>query len=266
MSVPPKTEGEITDETALRRVLKSVRTWALVLGGVGFIFGFFGPIELSPDANQGPLLGIFITGPLGFLLGAILGLIVGALRLPAAMSRNALVVVSIGGALVCLYYSLPSPRYVANVIDAQIVGCASPDSLKDKAMAYWDDRIAKVTWAGPRAGWKQDFDRMVGADPGVVLEMRVLRESKLYENRKPWDRGTFVARPWETGNAPTQYFARFEGGSCASYLTGDHPGEHAAYLATGENAKLWPAEVLSNFLDLQVLEPLPGRFHGILPQ
>jgi hypothetical protein len=145
----PNTKDEITDETLPSTVLKSVSTWALVLGGVGFASGFFGPIELSPDANQGPLLGIFITGPLGFLLGAILGLIVGALRLPVAMSRNALVIASIGVALVCLYYSLPSPRYVANMIDAQIVGCASPDSIKDKAMAYWDDRIAKVTWAGP---------------------------------------------------------------------------------------------------------------------
>jgi hypothetical protein len=67
-------------------------------------------------------------------------------------------------------------------------------------------------------------------------------------------------RPWGAGEAPTQYFARFEGGSCASYST----GQHAVYLATGEEAKLWPAEVLSNFLDLQVLEPLPGRFRGIV--
>jgi hypothetical protein len=65
----PNTKDEVTDETLPRAVLKSVSTWALVLGGVGFICGFFGPIELSPDANQGPLLGIFITGPLAFLLG-----------------------------------------------------------------------------------------------------------------------------------------------------------------------------------------------------
>jgi hypothetical protein len=37
--------------------------WALSLGIVGFAAGFFGPIALNPDANQGPLLGIFVTGP-----------------------------------------------------------------------------------------------------------------------------------------------------------------------------------------------------------
>jgi len=46
---------------------------AIVLGGVGFSAGFFGPIIFTPGANQGPLLGIFITGPLGFLLGGVGG-------------------------------------------------------------------------------------------------------------------------------------------------------------------------------------------------
>ena len=48
---------------------------ALLLGGVGFSAGFFGPIIFSPGANQGPLLGLFITGPMGFLLGGLAGLV-----------------------------------------------------------------------------------------------------------------------------------------------------------------------------------------------
>ncbi len=50
-----------------------VGTGALVLGGAGFVGGFFGPMLFAPDANQGPLLGLFITGPGGAALGAILG-------------------------------------------------------------------------------------------------------------------------------------------------------------------------------------------------
>ena len=46
---------------------------ATIFGGIGFCAGFFGPMVFTPEANQGPLLGIFITGPLGFLLGAISG-------------------------------------------------------------------------------------------------------------------------------------------------------------------------------------------------
>jgi hypothetical protein len=54
---------------------RSVAYWALVIGGIGFVGGFFGPLLLNPDANQGPLLGILITGPAGLLLGAIGGLV-----------------------------------------------------------------------------------------------------------------------------------------------------------------------------------------------
>ena len=56
-----------------RRVLPGALRWALILGGVGFAGGFFGPIIFVPEANQGPLLGIFITGPIGFLAGLAFG-------------------------------------------------------------------------------------------------------------------------------------------------------------------------------------------------
>lgn len=53
---------------------------AALLGGLGFLGGFFGPMLLAPEANQGPLLGIFITGPLGAVLGFLGGAIVGRWR------------------------------------------------------------------------------------------------------------------------------------------------------------------------------------------
>lgn len=46
--------------------------WALCVGAVCFAAGFFGPIFLS-TSNLGPLLGIFVTGPLGVLVGALIG-------------------------------------------------------------------------------------------------------------------------------------------------------------------------------------------------
>jgi hypothetical protein len=48
----------------------------VVVGFIGFAGGFFGPLILTPEANQGPLLGIFITGPLGAAAGAIIGALV----------------------------------------------------------------------------------------------------------------------------------------------------------------------------------------------
>ena len=44
-----------------------------LLGAIGFAGGFFGPMLLTPESNEGPMLGIFITGPGGALLGAIAG-------------------------------------------------------------------------------------------------------------------------------------------------------------------------------------------------
>ena len=51
--------------------ISSMILGAAVMGGVGFSAGWFGPMIFDPG-SQGPLLGI-ITGPLGFLVGAISG-------------------------------------------------------------------------------------------------------------------------------------------------------------------------------------------------
>lgn len=61
----------------MQGILKSGCLGAVILGGIGFVGGFFGPIIFTPEANQGPLLGIFITGPIGAVLGAIAGVLVG---------------------------------------------------------------------------------------------------------------------------------------------------------------------------------------------
>lgn len=54
--------------------------WGVILGVVGFVGGFVGPLIFTPEANQGPLLGIFITGPLGFVLGLVVGLVLSLRR------------------------------------------------------------------------------------------------------------------------------------------------------------------------------------------
>ena len=60
-------------DSAQEGLISNTLLGAVVVGAVGFCAGFFGPILFTPEANQGPLLGIFITGPLGFLLGAVGG-------------------------------------------------------------------------------------------------------------------------------------------------------------------------------------------------
>jgi hypothetical protein len=50
-----------------------IAAWSLAIGGVSFAVGFFGPMIVAPGANQGPLLGILITGPLGLVVGSVVG-------------------------------------------------------------------------------------------------------------------------------------------------------------------------------------------------
>jgi hypothetical protein len=60
-------------------ILGTMMRWGAIIGVIGFLGGFIGPLIFTPDANQGPLLGIFITGPIGFLLGMVVGLILALL-------------------------------------------------------------------------------------------------------------------------------------------------------------------------------------------
>ena len=61
-------------------LLRSALVGAVVTGGTGFAIGFFGPMILDPGSPQGPLVGIFVTGPLGLLAGAIGGTVLWAKR------------------------------------------------------------------------------------------------------------------------------------------------------------------------------------------
>lgn len=59
-----------------RRLPASIRISfiALVIGTISFLAGFIGPVIFS-DSNLGPFLGIFGTGPLGFMGGILIGIL-----------------------------------------------------------------------------------------------------------------------------------------------------------------------------------------------
>lgn len=229
---------------------------ALLLGAAGFAAGFLGPMALNPSANQGPLLGILITGPGGAVLGAVLGALLGGLGASRARLLKILSATAVLGAAVILFFCLPEPKFRGNVVELEVTGCSSPSALKEEAFAYWDKRLAAAHWASARAGWKEGFEALVASDPGVVLTVRIKRVAGLYENRKPWNAGTFS--PGKAWWVQEQYFLR--GASCAEQI-----GRTALYAARGEESKGWPAEKLPNFLNLQVLQPATAQQAGFLP-
>ena len=221
---------------------------ALFVGAVGFCAGFFGPIALNPGANQGPLVGIFITGPGGAILGAVVGGLLGIMGASRASCVAALATTAALLAGATLFFALPEPEFKGNVLELRVESCVSPLALKAEAFEYWDKRIAAASWAAVRAGWKDSFEAMAAADPGVVLGVAVTRSTGVYENRKPCNKGTFKGgKAWWVRE---RYFAR---GSCEDWPV-DTSG---VFDAAGDPrvSKTWPAEVLPNFLDLQVLTP-----------
>ncbi|HVN08899.1 MAG TPA: hypothetical protein VMV61_08005 [Patescibacteria group bacterium] len=238
--------------------------WVLLLGGAGFLAGFIGPIILNPEANQGPLVGIFLSGPGGAVLGLILFVVCTALRVSAARQWQVLSIFAVIGVIVTLAFCLPGPAFRGYVVEVQLDGCKPPAEMADGAVAYWQKRIAGVTWARPRAGWEQDARSRLGVDPGVVLEVTVLRQLGIYESRKPWNRGSLSTRGWFPAGERKSYYAAFAGDSCAAYASGSKSIQFVSYTPpdlTG-NAADWPPREIPAFLDLLTLEPVPPEFQG----
>jgi hypothetical protein len=233
--------------------------WAVVLGVVGFVCGFVGPIVLAPDANQGPMLGIFITGPGGALLGAVLGWVVGKLGVSQPAATRFLCVVAMAMAISTLYFSVPSPGYRADIVDAEIRLCVSPESMKTKTV----DRLHEITAARPPLPkpirWGEAFDQALAKDGGVVIEVHVFRRTKLYENQARWNRGTLVAGPWISGDEMGMYFANYLGKDCAGYANGVR-----SLLAVTGHVSIWPPAYIAEMLGLKVAAPLPAEAARLL--
>lgn len=244
-----------------------VGLWALALGATGFVAGFFGPIALNPDANQGPLVGIFITGPGGALGGAILGAIFRILGVSATRSLKWLGSCCVLSGLGTLFFCLPEPAVLGYVIDAEVEQCAPPRESIDAALERWEEAVAHVTWYTPPRDWKQTAIRNVERAPGVVLTMNVTRRAAILEHRKPWNAGRRSASPWQASGTRESYYAQQAGASCAEYLaTG-----RALYLPSTDSssgpdqpARIWPPTDPTGFLSLMELGPVPAEYGRLL--
>jgi hypothetical protein len=63
--------------------------FGLFVGTILFFAGFLGPMILMPDANQGPLIGILYSGPIGTLLGIVWGFLRASRRRSTSRSATA---------------------------------------------------------------------------------------------------------------------------------------------------------------------------------
>lgn len=229
---------------------------AILLGVVGFSAGFFGPILLNPEANQGPLVGIFITGPGGLILGGILGAILGIFQVSRQRTLQTLSAVAIVLGVGTLGFCLPEPAYKTTLVEFEILSCETPAQRKAAALTYWDSRIASAPWAPPRADWKAGFDTLAATTPGVVLNVKLTRTTSIYENRKPWNKGTFTTRPGRP-DMPTSYFLP------GAKIDALPPTATGPWITEQEPSSGWPPENLTGLLNLLTLKPVPAEFAAL---
>jgi len=238
--------------------------WPIILGAAGFAAGFVGPMIFVPEANQGPLVGIFISGPAGVALGFIFYGLCSLLKVSAPRQWRLLLGAGGIGVLATLLAVQPSPARQGTIFEGEIASCAAPRDVEAKTLNYWDARISEVTWAKPRAGWREDMHATLADAPGVIVVVRLKRENSVFENRKPWNRGSLFATGWtETAGEKSFYFPE---GSCDDSAAGKPIKGFESYDLNAVIAppKTWPPTEVAEFLDASSLAEVPERFEALL--
>ena len=242
--------------------------WPVVLGAVGFVFGFVGPMVLSPESNIGPIIGILITGPGGVLAGLLLGVLFKLLPVGAGFRKAALGVAASFTALIALNLSLPEPAVHSYVIEATVESCERPSAALPAAVADWEQAVARVTWASPAPNWREIAVRNVQADRGLLLNVHVERRSAILRHRRPWDGGRLSAGEWQRVDERQRYYGAAGADSCADYM-----GRGAALYWPAVDPSFdpttpsdpWPPQDVLGFLQLQTLAPVPTEYRPLLP-
>ncbi len=237
--------------------------WMLILGGLGFAAGFIGPMVFAPDSNQGPLVGIFISAPAGIALGLVLRGVCALFKLPAASQWRLLYVSASLLVLTTLFFVQPEPELRGYVYEGTVISCDSPLATEPTVIAHWNERIEKVTWAQPRAGWQDDMHRVLSDAHGVVVSVRVLRKNSIRENRKPWNRGSQFAWGWIAQTEEIPFYD--ENGSCDQYPQGREFRGFQSYDLNGriEPPTSWPPNTLVEMLGASLMAPVPDRWQGL---
>jgi hypothetical protein len=185
-----------------------------------------------------------------------------ALKLPARTQWRALWSAAAIGVLVTLLVVQPEPALRGYVYAGAVQSCmaASDPVNEEDVIRHWDDRIARTTWAAPRAGWQADMHRTLRASPGVVVSLSRPRQNAIRENRKPWNRGSQFAWGWTTRAEDLLIYDA--AGSCEKYpagsqLRGFQPNDYDERI---QGPHIWPPEALIEVLGASPLIPVPEKW------
>jgi hypothetical protein len=234
--------------------------WPLLLGAAGFASGFYGPMVFVPDANQGPLVGVLISGPAGAVLGLVLLLICTIIDVPARRQWNILIGAVVVSALAVILVVQPEPALRGYVMDLQVEGCSAPIDTEAQVLDFWSKRIAGVSWAAPRLGWRQDMQQRLRRAPGIVLTVQVRKQISVWEKRKPWNRGELFATAGRI--APEENSFYDPNGACPDFPVGFTFRAFEEYGMNGpiRPSNQWPPVDFEQFINVSPILPVPARF------
>jgi hypothetical protein len=234
--------------------------WILILGLAGFAAGFLGPMIFVPEANQGPMVGIFISGPAGVALGAILWGLCSLIKPAARTQWRLLYTITVIGVLATLLAVQPQPALLGYVFDGEVQACEAVPDSEETLLADWDAQVAKYDYAQPRAGWREDLRRQIHDAPGVLVTVRIQRQNAIRENRKPWNHGSQFAWGWTAQSQDTPFYDA--DGTCDRYATGSALRGYQAYDADEvlSTPSVWPPSTLLRILGASRMADVPPRW------
>jgi hypothetical protein len=234
--------------------------WPLLLGSAGFASGFLGPLLFAPEANQGPLIGILISGPAGVVLGLVLLLLCNIVDVPARQQWSILIAAAVVGTFAVILLVQPEPALRGYVMDLQVEACTTPVDTEPQVINFWSKRIAEVTWAAPRLGWQQDMQQQLRNAPGVVINAQVRKQISVWEKRKPWNHGELFATAGR--KAPEENSFYDSNGACSDYPVGYAFRALEKYEMNGpiRPSNQWPPVEFGQFINVSPIFPVPARF------
>ena len=195
------------------------------------------------------------------MLGALLGTLMVALKVPTTTARRWLLgVAGVGGLAIILVTALPEPEYRATVLDLEVRECEPALVWQGRAVAIWEKRldVNQNLWGAPPPDWRQTFAREAAS--GAVATIEVRRHRDVVASRYFWNFGAIDATPWST-TTRSRRMARpnhiYLPGGCPSAP----PQTTGTFLARAAPVEeRFPPLDPARFLDLLVLAPVPPEY------
>lgn len=211
---------------------------------------------------MGPLIGVFITGPLGVFLGVVGYFISRWLQLPITTQWRAIGVLSVllvGGTILSAF---PAPEFKAFIVNSVVVQCRPINALRDELIAAWQERVDNIKSQEPAPGWKEQMSTTLQAARGVAIDARIVHRTEIRVHRKPWNRGKLFAVDRTKPNEQATYYDGSPSVSCANYSTG-MPLE--SFVDYGNKTYLppsadWPPTAFETIIMRGEITPVPVEY------